>query len=164
VDYDIVIVGAGPAGLSTGLHLAKLAPELARRTLILERDRHPRPKLCAGGIMPGGEAWLRKLGLDLSEVSSVQVHEAHFLFQGPGFVVRRAPYVFRVVRRDTFDAWLAGIARARGLVLQENTPVRRVRCLEDAVEVQTDRGTYRARAVVGADGATGVGVFHGSLA
>ena len=156
MDHDIVIVGAGPAGLSTGLHLAKLAPELARRTLILERDQHPRPKLCAGGIMPGGEAWLRKLGLDLSEVPSVRIGEAHFLFQGRGFVVRRAPYVFRVVRRDGFDAWLADIARARGLALQENTPVRRVRRLEHAVEVQTDRGTYRARAVVGADGATGV--------
>jgi 2-polyprenyl-6-methoxyphenol hydroxylase-like FAD-dependent oxidoreductase len=31
-----------------------------------------------------------------------------------------------------------------------------VHCLEDVVEVETARGTYRARAVVGADGATGV--------
>ena len=156
MDHDIIIVGSGPAGLSTGLHLAQLAPELAQRTLILERERHPRPKLCAGGIMPGGEVWLRKLGLDLSEVPSVETREAHFLFEGRGFVVRRAPYVFRVVRREEFDAWLADAARARGLALQEDTPVRQVRCLEDAVEVETDRGTYRARAVVGADGATSV--------
>ena len=73
MDHDIIIVGAGPAGLSTGLHLAQLAPELAERTLILERARHPRPKLCAGGITPGGEAWLRKLALDLSQVTSVDV-------------------------------------------------------------------------------------------
>jgi flavin-dependent dehydrogenase len=77
------------------------------RTLILERERHPRPKLCAGGIMPGGEAWLRKLGLDLSGVPSVDVHEAHFLFERRGFVVRRQPFVFRIVRRAEFDAWLA---------------------------------------------------------
>jgi flavin-dependent dehydrogenase len=156
VDHDIIIVGSGPAGLSTGLHLQKLAPELAKRTLILERERHPRPKLCAGGIMPGGEAWLRNLGLDLGEVPSVEAHEAHFLFEGRGFIVRRAPYVFRVVRRAQFDAWLADAARARGLALQENTLVRKVRCLEDAVELETDRGTYRACAVVGADGATSV--------
>ena len=156
MDHDIIIVGAGPAGLSTGLHLVKLAPELAQRTLILERERHPRPKLCAGGIMPGGAAWLQKLGLDLSEVPSVDVHEAHFLFEGCGFVVRRRPFVFRVVRRAEFDAWLADQARVQGLVLQEDTPVRRVRRLADVVEVETDRTTYRARAVVGADGATSV--------
>jgi flavin-dependent dehydrogenase len=156
VDHDIIIVGSGPAGLSTGLHLAQLAPELAQRTLILERNRHPRPKLCAGGVMPGGEAWLRKLGLDLGNVPSVCIREAHFLFEGRGFTVRREPFVFQVVRREEFDAWLADVARSRGLAIQENTPVRRVRCLADFVEVETDGGIYRARAVVGADGATGV--------
>jgi len=156
MDQDIIIVGAGPAGLSTGLHLAQLAPELARSTLILERARHPRPKLCAGGITPGGEAWLRKLGLDLSQVPSVDVREAHFLFEGRGFVVCREPFIFRVVRRDEFDSWLADAARERGLALQEDTRVRRINCLEESVQVETDRGAYRACVVVGADGATGV--------
>ena len=104
MDHDIIIVGAGPAGLSTALHLVKLAPELAQRTLILERERHPRPKLCAGGIMPGGVAWLRRLGLDLSDVPSVDVPEVHFRFEGRSFVVRRRPFVFRIVRRAQFDA------------------------------------------------------------
>jgi flavin-dependent dehydrogenase len=156
VDHDIIIVGAGPAGLSTALHLVKLAPELARRTLILEREHHPRPKLCAGGIMPGGVAWLRRLGLDLSEVDSVDVREVHFRFEDCSFFVRRRPFVFRVVRRAQFDAWLADRARARGLALQEDTSVRRVRRLGDAVLVETDRATYRARVVVGADGANSV--------
>lgn len=158
VDYDIIIVGAGPAGLSTALHLAQLAPELAQRTLILERARHPRPKLCAGGIMPGGEAWLERLGLDLNQVPCVKVHEGHFLFEEHGFVVRREPYAFRIVRRDEFDAWLANAARERGLVLQEDTRVRRVQRLDrqGIVAVATDRGTYRARVVVGADGANSV--------
>jgi flavin-dependent dehydrogenase len=154
--HDIIIVGAGPAGLSTGLHLAQLAPELAERTLILEQARHPRPKLCAGGIMPGGEAWLKKLGLDLDQVPSVAVREAHFPFEGRGFVVRREPFVFRIVRRDEFDAWLADAARERGLALLEDTRVQRVHCLADGVELETDRGTYRAHVVVGADGAASV--------
>jgi flavin-dependent dehydrogenase len=131
---------------------------MAKRTLILERERHPRPKLCAGGITPGGEAWLQKLGLDLTEVPSVDVCEARFPFEDYGFVIRREPYVFRVIRRDAFDAWLANAARARGLVLQENTRVTHLQRLEEAglIEVSTDHGHYRARAVVGADGATSV--------
>ncbi|MDY7077521.1 MAG: NAD(P)/FAD-dependent oxidoreductase [Chloroflexota bacterium] len=160
MDYDIIIVGAGPSGLSTALHLAQLAPELAERTLVVERESHPRSKLCAGGITPGGAAWLNRLGLDLSSVPFVDVCEAHFQFEGRGFVVRREPFVFHIVRRDEFDAWLANAARERGLALQEETLVRRVRCFEDGddngVEVETNQGTYRARVVVGADGATSV--------
>ena len=35
---ELVIVGGGPAGLSTALHLLEESPGLAERTLILERD------------------------------------------------------------------------------------------------------------------------------
>ncbi|MGB9775078.1 MAG: NAD(P)-binding protein, partial [Anaerolineae bacterium] len=40
--YDVIIVGAGPAGLSTALHLQQMSPDLASRTVILEKARHPR--------------------------------------------------------------------------------------------------------------------------
>lgn len=55
VKYDVIIVGAGPAEISTALHLANLAPELITRTLILEKEGHLRPKLCGGGILPDAE-------------------------------------------------------------------------------------------------------------
>ncbi|MFG0332280.1 MAG: FAD-dependent oxidoreductase, partial [Maioricimonas sp. JB049] len=51
MQYDVIIIGSGPSGSSTALHLAQRSPELARRTLILERDRHPRHKLCGGGCV-----------------------------------------------------------------------------------------------------------------
>ena len=49
--YEVIIVGSGPAGVSTWLHLHKLDPQLAARTLVLEKAQHPRHKLCGGGIM-----------------------------------------------------------------------------------------------------------------
>lgn len=165
MEYDIIIVGAGPAGLATGLNLAQSAPDLAQRTLILEREHHPRSKLCAGGVLPGAEACLRKLGLDISAVPSVPVWEMHLRFDGRSAVLRREPACFRVVRREQFDAWLADTARERGLAIQEGTRVLEV-CPPHApghkaggdgpdglVTVRTDRGAYRTRAVVGADGA-----------
>ena len=39
-DADVIIVGAGPAGASTALHLERLNPKLAARTLVLEKSRH----------------------------------------------------------------------------------------------------------------------------
>ena len=155
-DYEIIIVGAGPAGLSTGLHLAQVAPELAQRTLVLERARHPRPKLCAGGVLPGAEVCLRGLGLDLQEVPSTPVTEVHFRFRRRFAVVKRDPVCFRVVRREQFDAWLADAARERGLALQEETRVRQVVPADGWVIVKTGRGDIRGRVVVGADGAGSV--------
>jgi flavin-dependent dehydrogenase len=153
--FDIIIVGAGPAGLSTALHLAQSAPRLAEKTLILEQAHHPRPKLCAGGVLPGGEAYLRGLGLDMSAVPSIPVQEMRLQFEARRYVIRRKPVCFRTVRRDQFDAWLADAAREQGLELREGVRVREVRIHDGYAEVLTDGDTYRARVVVGADGAKG---------
>ncbi len=156
---DILIVGAGPAGISTALHLAQLAPELIPRTLILEKARHPRHKLCGGGLMPDAEALLEGLGLDPAEIPHVDVDWAHFDYDRRGFGMRpdpEWPYAFRIVRRHEFDAWLAGKARARGFAFREDTSVKEVAPDENGVTVVTDRGSYRAQAVVGADGSKSI--------
>ena len=56
----IIIVGAGPAGTATALALHRLDPMLARDVLVLEKARHPRPKVCAGGLIPAGRRWLHR--------------------------------------------------------------------------------------------------------
>lgn len=159
VVYDIIIVGAGPAGISTALHLAQTAPHLIPRTLILEKARHPRPKLCAGGILPDGEVILRRLGLDLAEIPHIDVDWAHFDFNGQGLVMRAKddmPYAFRRVQRDEFDAWLAEKARERGFLIYEETAVQKVKVEEEGVHVETNRGRYTARVVIGADGSNSI--------
>ena len=157
--YDIIIVGAGPAGISTALHLAKIAPDLIPRTLILEKAQHPRHKLCGGGLLPDAEFILRQLGLDVREVPHVDVDWAHFDFDGQGFRMRaekKGAYAFRTIRRHEFDAWLAGKARARGFQIQENTAVKSVSVSGAQALLETDRGEYRASVVVGADGSKSV--------
>lgn len=154
--YKIIIVGSGPAGSSTALHLAQTAPALADATLVLERARHPRPKLCGGGVLRDGEYILRRLGLDLTEVAHVPVHTAHFHFQGRGATMQLTPVCFRVYHRADFDHWLARAVRARGVELRENTRVRRIAPSADGVRVETDGETFHAQVMVGADGANSV--------
>ncbi len=151
-DYDIVIVGSGPAGVSTWLHLHKLDPALAARTLVLEKARHPRPKLCGGGIMRAADAVLGRLCVKI-DVPSVPIHNAEFRYHGQRFYWRQRNF-FRVVRRYEFDAALADAARRRGMALHEQEAVRDFARIGGGVEVETSRGAYRARALVGADGAT----------
>jgi len=157
--FDIIIVGAGPAGISTALHLAKRAPELVARTLILEKAQHPRHKLCGGGLLPDAEVILQRLGLDSAEVPHVDVNWAHFDYDGQGFRMRgekKGAFAFRTIRRHEFDAWLAGKARAAGFLIQENTAVKRIFSSGEDVVLETDQGEYRAGVVVGADGSKSV--------
>ena len=156
--YDIIIVGSGPAGLSTALHLNRFAPGFGLDTLILEKSRHPREKLCAGGILAEGEAILAKLDLDLDEVPHVDVDRALFNYEGRGLVARffNKKTIFRTVRRNEFDAWLANKARERGIKIREEISVKKVESFEDYALVKTDQGDFRAKVVVGADGSNSV--------
>jgi geranylgeranyl reductase family protein len=150
-NYDVIVVGAGPAGLSTALHLRQYAPVLAMRTLVLEKARHPRPKLCGGGITVRTAPVLQGLGLSL-DVPSFPVRSVCVRFEGMDFWLRDTN-PFHVVQRYEFDAFLANVARKRGIRLQEGEPVLGVSREDGAVLVRTGRGVYKARVVVGADGA-----------
>ncbi len=157
--YDVIIVGAGPAGLSTALHLARIAPEMVGRTLILEKAQHPRHKLCGGGILKDAEVILEGLGLDIREVPHWDVDWAHFDFDGKGFRMRsekKGKIAFRTIRRHEFDAWLAGKARQRGFLIYEGVAVKSVTASGSEVLVQTDKGDFHACVVVGADGSKSV--------
>ena len=157
--FDLIIVGAGPAGISTALHLAQIAPELVGRTLILEKARHPRPKLCGGGLLPDAEVILQSLGLDSREIPHYDVDWAHFDYNGKGMRMRaekKGTFAFRTIRRHEFDAWLASKARGRGFCIQENTLLKSILLSESEVLLETDQGEYRATLVVGADGSKSV--------
>ena len=155
--YDILIIGGGPSGLSTALHLAKFAPHLTPRILILEKEHYPRPKLCAGGLVIDAERILEALGLDVNEVPNVTSSEIRFDFGGEGLRVRMPKrHALRVVRRNEFDHWLAGKAEMRGLEIWQGVTVKQIRPDADSVTVDTNQGTLTAKVVIGADGSNGI--------
>ena len=157
MEQDILILGGGPAGLSTALHLAQFAPELLPRILVIEKAHYPRPKLCAGGLLADAEVILQRLGLDVCEVPHVDAESAHLDFAGRGLKISLPDtHALRIVRRDEFDNWLARKAAGRGIEIREGVTVRDVQPYEDCVTVETDGGSFTAQVAVGADGSNGV--------
>jgi len=161
--YSVIIIGGGPSGLSTALHLQQIAPHLTSSVLILEKAHYPRAKLCAGGLAIDAEVLLARLGLDVSEVPHVDADKIRFDFEGRGLNFRMwKRHALRVIRRDEFDNWLADKTKSRGLEIREGIAVRNIIPDKDGVTIETNEETFRAQVVVGADGSNGVtrrGIF-----
>jgi flavin-dependent dehydrogenase len=147
---DILIVGAGPAGSSTALHLLRSDPSWAGRLLVIDKAVHPREKLCGGGITHLGQNVLARLGLAM-EPPNFAVRQVRLTYGDSSLTFRGNP-VFRVVRRDEFDHWLVKKVQAWGGRVHQGETVRDLSVLDDGVEVRTDRAVYRAQVLVAADG------------
>ena len=147
----VIIVGSGPAGVSTALSLMQSAPHLASELLVLEKAQHPRPKLCGGGLTAYADELLDKLGVK-SQTPSFPIHKVRFRFDSKpiNFCGKN---LMRIVRRDEFDSDLVQQARRLGVEVRENQRVSDLRRVNGALEIRTDETDYRTKVVVGADGA-----------
>lgn len=154
--WDVAIVGGGPAGISTALHLHAAAPRA--RIVVLEKARYPRDKICAGGIGARAFRLLERIGVEVV-CPRVEIDAVAIRLGGPTgatTVVVDQPGLGAVVRRIEFDHALARHAIERGIAVRDGCAVTGIAAGERGVTVATAEGPIDARCVVGADGVGGV--------
>jgi menaquinone-9 beta-reductase len=149
-DFDVTIVGGGPAGTSTALHLVRRERISASRLLVLEKARHPRDKPCAGAL----SAW----GLDALSTIGVALEVPHVRLRGLRVVTaehvgqHEAPLGV-VVRRCELDASLWGMAVADGVAGSDSEALTGLERIPGGWRMTTRQRTITSRLVAACDGA-----------
>jgi geranylgeranyl reductase family protein len=156
--WDVVVVGAGPAGASA----ARVAAGAGCRVLLLERAGIPRYKTCGGGLIGCSQKFL-PAGLDIEVRDEIESVTFGLRGRWQRTVSSASPSRCKMVFRDELDAALTRAAAEAGAVVRDHTAVLAVENEDGVVSVRTGAGELvRARALVGADGsASRVGRFVG---
>ncbi len=145
-----MVVGGGPAG-------GTAAYELARRGLdvvVLEKEKLPRPKVCAGGLTT---KTVQLLDFDLAPVYESAITRGRCTFRGRSPVtIEFGEVVGWTVMRDKFDHLILQQAAAAGAQVLDRQRVTGIELGNTGVTVKTPDGDFRCSVAIGADGANGV--------
>ena len=153
----VAVIGAGPAGCSTAIHLREAGHEVT----LMDKASFPRDKTCGDGLTTAALRHLERLGFDPATVPSWTVVNNTIWRSPSGYTIelpvpRQNGIRIAVARRHEFDAALVSMARAAGAIVHEGSAVT-------GVEVGSEPGdqiTVTATAndpvtcdyVIGADG------------
>jgi geranylgeranyl reductase family protein len=150
--YDVIVVGAGPAGSTAAYDCAKQG----LKTVLLEKYKLPREKPCGGAVMYRA---LRTIGEKIPrELIEQRIYGLRFLLpDGKQSEFVSDKMIGITVFRDRFDEYLANRASDAGAELLDNTPVVDASVSSKSATVRLDDGTeLSGKYLLGADGVNSI--------
>lgn len=150
--FDVVIVGAGPAGLNCAETLAKAG----KSVLLLEQNKLIGPKVCAGGLQKRDVKYLklpeRLLGC---RFNSITIHTPF----NKDVITSDEPFVYTVERKDLGQWQLKNLKKTDATVRTES----RVTKIAKSHVVVNDSKKIGFKHLVGADGSSSIVRRHVGL-
>ncbi len=147
--FDVVIIGGGPSGTSTGATLVKNGIS----TLIIDKHTFPRKKLCAGGITPQSKALYDQIFGAENYTFSDKTDAFNIYFMEKFILKGDSLYNLNFVRREIFDnELLTRYKKLGGKTIEGKRAVKFD--LENNVVTLDDGERIGYKVLVGADGAT----------
>lgn len=145
--FDVAIIGAGPSGASTALKLAKAGIS----TVVIEKEKLPRYKVCGGGFVYRG---LSNMSFNVEEVIESKFHTVDiYLGEKLHFKTTRKDPIISMIMRDSFDELITKEAKKYGAVLLDENKVISLEKNGDATLITTNKNQVSAKIIIGADGA-----------
>ncbi len=163
IQTDVLIIGAGPAGASAALFLAKKGIA----SVVVDKEKFPRDKICGDALSGKAVEVLNKLDKNFAE--ELASHEKFLGSYGVTFVAPngealRVPFQTKkekknapgfISKRIDFDNWLIEKVKSKKEIqLFEETEIRDYRREADRIVAETKDGkSFHAKIVMACDGA-----------
>ncbi|MEI9978144.1 MAG: NAD(P)/FAD-dependent oxidoreductase [Edaphobacter sp.] len=149
---DLFIAGAGPAGLACAI-----ASALQGLTVhVADAMRPPIDKACGEGLMPDSLQALAAIGIDLNhDLLRFETHPLHgirFLSERAATEAAFPNHPGRGIRRTILHQLLLDRAISLGVHFHWQNSVQGITPQAEGILVHTNRQTFHARYLVGADG------------
>jgi geranylgeranyl reductase family protein len=149
--FDVAIVGAGPAGSTCAAFCAKAGLQ----TLLIEREKFPREKVCGDCLNPACWPVLDRLQLAkrIRALPFAKLERVEFISINCRKVIVDLPCDREIaIKRSLFDDLLLTRARELGAEVRQGTTITTL-THDNAWKIKSDRDeTFCARILVGADG------------
>ncbi len=143
-DYDIIVVGAGPAGLAA----ARSAAKGGTRTLLIEKNPEiGAVKPCAEGA---SQATFKTAGI--SPKPSIALHRTNAQVYAPNMKCVEINKMGFSINKTMFLQEMALKAAEAGVMTNVGEPVQSVKSKDSSMLVKTNRHTYESSVIIGADG------------
>jgi len=150
MDYDVVIVGGGPAGSTAGKYLA----ENGISTIIIDKEKFPREKVCAGGLIfhtftnfPHIIPYIENFNYSVSVYSPSLKNKLDLSSKS-----KNDPLMAMTPNRKEFDYNLIKLAKNSGCNLLEETKAEKVEIKENsAITILKNGEKITSKIVIGAD-------------
>lgn len=113
-NFDVIIVGAGPAGSSTATFLA----ERGYNVLLVDKEKFPRDKICGDGISSSSLKYLSEMGIRLDELKKKFQNINYLLLSSPNgkeALIRLKNMEGLIIPRKKFDYILVKNAVKKGV-------------------------------------------------
>jgi menaquinone-9 beta-reductase len=149
--FDVIVIGAGPAGSAA----ARKARDLGLSVALIDKAAFPRDKLCGGGVTRRAARELRDVFGLLPGPEALSTHEVRLVAGRDVLGEQRGLPAFAMVMRRRFDAMLYEAAVAAGAVAFCPARIATLDLEVPSVTLQDGR-VLRAKALIGADGANSV--------
>ena len=147
--YDVVIVGAGPAGSTAANFLSKKGI----KTLLIDKNTFPRDKPCGGGITNNAlkkYKYIKEHGLINSYSYSGIFYSSSLKYK---VEIQKNEPIIGMISRKKFDHGLVNIAIDSGANFLHGKKVIDIKILKDNAKIILDNGlTIDSQIVIGADG------------
>jgi len=145
---DVLIAGAGPAGIATAISLARRGVDVR----VIERRSAPLDKACGEGIAPAGVRALAALGVRTERLRAASFEGVRYVDGALAFEGRFATGCGLGVRRTELSRELLEAAARAGIEVALGCALRGFESSSSGVIAQTSSGALHSRMLVGADG------------